>query len=76
MNADRWKMLHLGLMTLWILLAVPSILLWSESILWVIFISLYANVASHFGAYQAAHAEKENEELMNQLKKIIEKEVS
>ncbi len=61
MNADRWKQLHLVGMVGWILLAIPSILLWSQSLLWVIFISLYANVVGHFGAWQAARAEKESE---------------
>ncbi len=60
MNADRWKHLHLAGMVAWILLAIPSILLWSQSLLWIIFISLYANVVGHFGAWQAARAEKES----------------
>ncbi len=60
MNADRWKQLHLLGMATWILLAIPSILLWSQSLLWVIFISLYANFATHFSAWQSARAEKES----------------
>ena len=31
----------------WIIAIPPSILFWAESILWVIFISLWANIASH-----------------------------
>ena len=54
-------------MIVWVLLAIPAVLWWSESVLFVILISLYANVAGHFGAYQSAHAEKDNEERMNEL---------
>lgn len=43
-------------MVVWILLAVPTVLVWKDSILWVAFMSLYANFASHFSAYDAARA--------------------
>ena len=39
---------------MWLLLAVPTMLFWSESILWVAWMSLYANIAAHWGAAQAA----------------------
>jgi hypothetical protein len=41
----------------WLLLAIPSLLWWSHSIMWVILLSVWANVASHFGAWQGARAE-------------------
>lgn len=41
----------------WLVLTVPSVLWWKNSILWVILLSVWANVASHFGAWQAARAE-------------------
>lgn len=44
----------------WALLAIPTLLWWRESILWVAFMSLYANVASHWAAYQASRAEDSN----------------
>lgn len=50
---------HLVMVVVWSLLAVPTLLFWPESILWVAFMSLYANVASHFSAYQASRAEEE-----------------
>ena len=59
------------MMLVWALLFIPSILWWSENLLWIISISLYANIASHFGAYQAAHAEKDNEERMNEINERI-----
>lgn len=41
----------------WLLLLVPSLLWWKDSILWVILLSVWANVASHFSAWQGARAE-------------------
>ena len=58
MTAHHWRTFHLVMIFVWIGLAVPSILLWSESLLWVIFISLYANIVSHMGAWQATRAEE------------------
>jgi len=52
--------LHITAAILWGLLAVPSILWWKDSILWVIFISLYANVATHLSGYEAARAKETN----------------
>lgn len=43
---------------LWVILLVPSLLLWKESILWIIIMSVWANVSGHFAAYQAARSEK------------------
>lgn len=48
---------HAGMTALWLVLAVPSVLWWKDSILWVIVLSVWANVASHFGAWQGARAE-------------------
>lgn len=42
---------------LWLILVVPSLLWWKDSILWVIVISLWANIVGHFSAYIAGRAE-------------------
>lgn len=39
-------------------LIIPTILWWKESILFIGIVSVYANVVSHWTAYQAARAEK------------------
>jgi hypothetical protein len=49
-------------MVVWALLAIPTLLLWSESILWIAFMSLYANFVGHFSAWDAARAEEDNEQ--------------
>jgi hypothetical protein len=52
------RRLHLILTWLWVLLIVPTILWWKDSILFIGIVSVYANVVSHWTAYQAARAEK------------------
>lgn len=49
---------HFFMMIVWIVLAIPSILWWNKSILWVIFVSLYANFATEFGAWSSARADE------------------
>ncbi|UDL16805.1 hypothetical protein SEA_ATUIN_134 [Arthrobacter phage Atuin] len=41
----------------WIGLLIPSILFWSELLLWVVLMSVWANIAGHWSAYQASRAE-------------------
>ena len=52
------KRLHLILTWLWVLLIIPTVLWWKESILFIGIVSVYANAVSHWTAYQAARAEK------------------
>lgn len=51
---QRHKRVHLALLVVWIVLIVPTMVLWKESILWVAFMSLYANIAGHWAAFEAA----------------------
>ncbi|PRH79354.1 hypothetical protein C6N75_09725 [Streptomyces solincola] len=53
--------LHVAMALLWFLLIIPTMLWWKESILWVLLISIYANIVGHWGAYQAAKAEESGE---------------
>lgn len=46
----------------WILLIIPSLLWWSESILWVVLMSTWANIAGHWSAWQAARVETKEDE--------------
>lgn len=48
---------HAVMTLVWLILVVPSVLWWKTSILWIIILSVWANVASHFGAWQGARAE-------------------
>lgn len=53
---------HRILMGVWALLAIPTLLWWRESILWVAFMSLYANFVGHASAAEAAEAKLDIEE--------------
>jgi hypothetical protein len=55
-----WRHVHLAMMGVWLALVLPTLLWWKDSILWVLLISIYANVVGHFGAWQAARAEEES----------------
>lgn len=46
---------------LWILLAIPTLLWWKESVLWVALMSLYANSVTAFGAHEARRARRASE---------------
>jgi hypothetical protein len=53
---------HLILAGFWAVLIVPTVLWWRDSVLWVAFLSLYANIASELAAHHAlrAHAHADN----------------
>jgi hypothetical protein len=44
----------------WVLAIVPTLLWWKESILWIALMSVWANVAGHWSAFDAARAEEAN----------------
>lgn len=49
---------HLAAVFVWAILVIPTILWWRQSVPWVAFMSVWANLIAHFGAYMAARAEK------------------
>jgi hypothetical protein len=53
-SADRHKKFHLFMMVVWAALLPPTLIWWKESVLWVAIMSLYANFAGHFAAYEGA----------------------
>ena len=53
---------HAWATVVWVALIVPSVLWWRESILWVIVMSCWANVAGHFSAWQASRVEVRQDE--------------
>jgi hypothetical protein len=52
-----WRRLHAGLVLFWLALIPPTVIWWRDSVAWVALLSIYANVAGHFGSWQAARAE-------------------
>jgi hypothetical protein len=49
---------HTALTLAWAVLAVPTLLLWRDSVLWVALMSLWANIAAHWDAREAAKAKE------------------
>ena len=56
-TARRFRAFHLCATGFWLSMVVPTVLWWHDSILWVAFMSIWANVATHWGAWQASRAE-------------------
>ena len=42
------KRCHLVAAVMWVILAIPSLIWWKNSVLWVILISIYANIVGHY----------------------------
>lgn len=57
-SAHALRRFHGYATLVWMMLVVPTLLWWSESILWVALMSIWANVAGHWSAWQAARAEE------------------
>jgi hypothetical protein len=53
---------HFVMMCVWAAMFVPTVLWWKQSILWVAFMSLYANFVGHFSGWDAARAEQTNDD--------------
>lgn len=49
---------HASMTIIWICLIVPTLLFFPDSILWLALMSLWANMAAHWAAYQGVHSEK------------------
>lgn len=60
-TAQRAAVLHYCMAGVWVLLILPTLLVWKDSVLWVAFMSLYANGAAHLSAAKASRAEQEAE---------------
>lgn len=67
---------HMTMTMVWAGLAVPTLLWWKESILWVALMSEYANTVGHWSSFQAARAEQNTvsneqfDELMGELREM------
>jgi hypothetical protein len=46
--------IHLNLAVVWVFLMIPTVLYWSQSVLWVGIMSCYALFGAHMSSYQSA----------------------
>jgi hypothetical protein len=54
--------IHMTALAIWLLLGIPTFLWWKTSLLWIVAMSWYAIVASHWSAYEGARAKQAVEE--------------
>ena len=52
------RFVHLTAAAIWVLLAIPTLIWWKDSVLWVATCSLYANAWIHISGWQGAKAER------------------
>ena len=50
--------IHTILTLVWVVLVLPTLLWWRDSVSWVVLMSLWANIASHWAAREAAKAKE------------------
>lgn len=58
MSAHTLRRLQLVLTLGWLALGVPSLLWWRTSVIWLVAMSWWANVAGHWAAWAGARAEE------------------
>ncbi|MCW2898475.1 MAG: sle1 [Streptosporangiaceae bacterium] len=57
-RAAHLRTLHLVAMGTWALPVIPTLLFWTNSVPFLVFVSLYANFVGHFSSWQAARSEE------------------
>lgn len=53
---------HLALTAIWAIASVPIVVFFSESVPFLVFISVYAVVTGHWSAYQSVRVEEKQDE--------------
>lgn len=53
---------HAGAVVFFMILTIPAVFLWAESVPFLVYISMWALIAAHWSAFQGAHSEKEAKE--------------
>jgi hypothetical protein len=56
-NPSTWVRVHGTLVIVWTTLVIPAVLLWRESIVFLVIVSVYANIAGSIASWQAARAD-------------------
>ncbi len=57
-SAKFWQRVHIASAFLWLTLCVPGLLWWRDSVPFLVFASLWANVVGHIASAQAARADR------------------
>lgn len=56
-GAEWWRLFHAIATVVWLLLGIPTVLWWNQSILWLGLMSVYACFSTHLSSWQATRAE-------------------
>ncbi len=54
MRGRKWVAFHYVMAGIWAVLIIPTLFWWNSSLLWIAFMSIYANLATHWSAAEAA----------------------
>ena len=57
-NKHFWSRFHAVMTCIWLILLIPSLVWWKESLPWLVAMSVWANVGSHWSAFQASKGEE------------------
>lgn len=71
MSPEKLAKFHIVLMVFWVLVT-PVTMKFPESVLWVAFMSQYANFVGHFASYDAARGEREMLAEIRELRLLVE----
>lgn len=63
--AKYLRRFHLASTVIWVLLIIPTVIWWKNSIVWIALMSAYALVQAHFASYMAGRSEKREMENQN-----------
>ena len=55
-----WVRIHAGLCVVWLLMTLPAVLLWKDSVPFLVFLSVYANFAGSVASWTAARADRDS----------------
>ena len=70
-----WVRIHGTLCVVWVLMTIPAVLWWKDSVPFLVFLSVYANFAGSMASLQAARADLNsptNEDLERANARLVE----
>lgn len=62
--------IHLGFAVFWIIMTVPTLLFWSNSVAVVLIYSVYALVGAHIAAYEGAKDDVQIDLLISEVREL------
>lgn len=61
LKAKTLKRLHIAALIVWLILVIPTVTIWSDSVKWVNIMSIYAIIVGHVAGLGAARIERKEE---------------